>query len=195
MKSAHTVLRGLVALLLVSGGIGFIALEAHGQSDDEKEVAGVVEAVDAQNNVVTVEGVTYTVTGETEYEGINSLSDLSSGEEVEIEYEETTSGREALAVETGDADDEEDEDEGDDEEDEDEEENEQNEVSGVIEAVGDRVLTIDGIEYAVSDQTQYEGISGLSELSSGDEVEIEYEERSNGREAVEVELAGAEDDD
>jgi hypothetical protein len=47
----------------------------------------------------------------------------------------------------------------------------------------------------VTGDTEYEGLTGLADLSVGDEVEIEYEDRDGGREAVEVELAGAEDDD
>jgi PDZ domain-containing secreted protein len=73
--------------------------------------------------------------------------------------------------------------------------NNEKEVSGVIEAIGDNSLTVDGIEYAVTGDTEFDGISGLDELAVGDEVEIEYEERNGGREAVEVELAGADDDD
>lgn len=73
--------------------------------------------------------------------------------------------------------------------------NNEKEVSGVVEAIGDNTLTVDGIEYTVTADTEYEGISGLADLSVGDEVEIEYKEKSGGREAVEVELAGADDDD
>lgn len=73
--------------------------------------------------------------------------------------------------------------------------NNEKEVSGIVEAVGDSTLTVDGIEYRVTDETEFEGADGLADLSEGDEVEIEYEERDGGREAVEIEVAGAEDDD
>jgi hypothetical protein len=69
------------------------------------------------------------------------------------------------------------------------------EVSGVIESIGDNSLTVDGIEYQVTSKTEYEGITGLADLSVGDEVGIEYKESGGAREAVEIELAGAEDDD
>lgn len=72
--------------------------------------------------------------------------------------------------------------------------NNEKEVTGVIETIGDNTLTVDGIEYTVTDNTEFDGVDGLSGLSAGDEVEIEYEEKSGGREAVEVELAGADDD-
>ena len=69
------------------------------------------------------------------------------------------------------------------------------EVTGVVEAIGDNSLTVDGIEYTVTSDTEFEGISGLGDLSVGDEVEIEYEENGGSRTAVEIELAGADDDD
>lgn len=71
------------------------------------------------------------------------------------------------------------------------------EIEGTIEAIAEdgSSLTVDGIEYRVTSQTEYEGITGLADLSVGDEVEIEYEEEGDSRVAVEVELAGAEDDD
>ena len=71
------------------------------------------------------------------------------------------------------------------------------EASGTIEVIDGNNLTLsDGIVYIVDDKTEYEGISGLSDLAVGDDVEIEYKDRGDGtRAAVEVELAGADDDD
>ena len=71
------------------------------------------------------------------------------------------------------------------------------EASGTIEVIDGNNLTLsDGIVYVVDSKTEYEGISGLSDLGVGDEVEIEYKDRGDGtRAAVEVELAGADDDD
>ena len=71
------------------------------------------------------------------------------------------------------------------------------EATGTIEVIdGNNITLSDGIVYIVDDKTEYEGISGLSDLSVGDEVEIEYKDRGDGtRAAVEVELAGADDDD
>ena len=71
------------------------------------------------------------------------------------------------------------------------------EVQGIVEAIAadGSSLTVDGIVYRVTSNTEYEGISGLADLSVGDEVEIEYEEQGGDRVAVEVELAGADDDD
>ena len=72
------------------------------------------------------------------------------------------------------------------------------EAKGFIEAIdGNNISLDDGFVYIVDDKTEYEGVSGLSELNVDDEVEIEYKDRGDGttRAAVEVELAGAEDDD
>lgn len=67
--------------------------------------------------------------------------------------------------------------------------NNEKEVTGPVEAIGESSLTVDGIEYAVTDDTKFEeGLSSLDDLSVGDEVEIEYESRDGGREALEVEL-------
>lgn len=69
------------------------------------------------------------------------------------------------------------------------------EVSATIEEVGDDFIVADAIRYEVTSDTEYEGINGLADLSVGDEVEIEYEESGGTRRALEIELAGAEDDD
>ncbi len=67
------------------------------------------------------------------------------------------------------------------------------EVTGIVEVIGANSLTVGGIEYMVTDKTEFDGIDGLADLAVGDEVEIEYKENGGVREAVEVELAGAED--
>ncbi len=70
------------------------------------------------------------------------------------------------------------------------------EVTGIIEAIGDNSLTVDGIEYRVTDKTEFEGFESLTDLVPFvSEVEIEYKENGGSREAVEIELAGAEDND
>ena len=61
------------------------------------------------------------------------------------------------------------------------------EVQGTVEAISDSALTVDGIAYRVTSSTEYEGISGLGNLSVGDEVEIEYEEHGGSRRALEIE--------
>lgn len=72
------------------------------------------------------------------------------------------------------------------------------EAQGVIEALADdgSSLTVEAIEYRITSQTEYdEGLSSFDDLSVGMEVEIEYDEQGGTREALEIELVGAEDDD
>lgn len=74
----------------------------------------------------------------------------------------------------------------------------ENEVRVTVQALGPDFLTADdGIRYLVSGATEYEGLGGLSDISVGDIVEIEYEAiaDSGDRRALEIEADGAEDDD
>jgi predicted small lipoprotein YifL len=105
MQRTRTIFKGLVLLLFVFSATGCDTLEGVNPFNNEKEVTGTVETVDAENNALTVDGIRYTVTDQTEYEGISGLSELSSGDEVEIEYEERDNGREAVEVELAGAED------------------------------------------------------------------------------------------
>jgi hypothetical protein len=67
------------------------------------------------------------------------------------------------------------------------------EVKGNIEEIGADYLVLDAIRYAVTDRTSFDGIGGLSELSVGEEVEVEYEETAGSRTALEIERAGSDD--
>ena len=74
------------------------------------------------------------------------------------------------------------------------EENEANEVRVTVQALGsDYVDADDGIRYEVTADTQYEGLGGLSDVSVGDTVDIEFEEiaDSTNRRALEIEANGA----
>jgi hypothetical protein len=66
------------------------------------------------------------------------------------------------------------------------------EVSGLVEEVGEDYLVVEAIRYNVTDQTEYDGFTGLADIAVGVEVEIEYEESGNVRTAVEIE-AGSDD--
>lgn len=98
MKRMRILLKGLLMVLLVTAAAGCDTLEGMNPFENENEVSGVVEAIDTENNTLTVDGIVYTVTDDTEYEGISGLSDLSTGDEVEVEYEENSNGREAVEV-------------------------------------------------------------------------------------------------
>lgn len=101
---ARLVLKGLLIVLLAVGMAG-CGMLGETDSSEENEITGVVEAVSTQNNTLTVDGVVYTVTDDTEFEGLSGLSDLSSGEEVGIEYEEENGERIATEIERPDGDD------------------------------------------------------------------------------------------
>ena len=67
------------------------------------------------------------------------------------------------------------------------------EAKGIIEAIGANSFTVDGFEYAVTGKTKFEDVDGLSDLSVGDEVEVDYEEHGGSRTALEVDLIKAGD--
>ena len=96
-------LKGLAFVLLIFTAAGCDTVDD--LFDNDKEITGIVEAIADDGSSLTVDGLTYTVTDKTEYEGISSLSDLAVGDEVEVEYEDTNSGRVALEVELAGADD------------------------------------------------------------------------------------------
>lgn len=97
MRRIHVLaLNGLVALFLVVGLTGCDAFEVF---DRDKETGGIVEEIGA--DFIVVDGVTYRVTSNTEFEGIDGLGDLSVGDEVEIEYKGEGSERTALEIEFG----------------------------------------------------------------------------------------------
>ncbi len=78
-----------------------------------------------------------------------------------------------------------------------EDEDDENEVPVTVLAIGaDYIDADDGIRYEVTAATKYEGLTGLSDLTVGDAIEIEFEEiaNSNNRRALEVEVPGADDD-
>ena len=105
MRRTTRILRAFVLLFVVAGLAGCDTLEDINPFNDEKEVEGIVEA--KTDNSLTVDGIDYMVTAETEFEGsLESLDDVNVGDEVEIEYEENGGAREALEVElVGDDDD------------------------------------------------------------------------------------------
>lgn len=78
----------------------------------------------------------------------------------------------------------------------DEDEDNGNEVRvSVLAIASDYLDADDGIRYEVTAATQYEGLTGFSDISVGDLIEIEFEEipNSNNRRALEIEVPGAND--
>jgi hypothetical protein len=103
MNRAGTVLKGLVLLLFVFGFVGCDTLDDLNPFDNEKEASGIIEAIGASS--LTVDGIEYVVTSDTEFEGVDGLADLAVGDEVGIEYKEKGGVREAVEVELAGADD------------------------------------------------------------------------------------------
>lgn len=97
MQQSHTIIKGIIVLLLIAGLTGCDTFEDINPFNNEKEAQGLVEAIG--DNSLTVEGIVYTVTSKTKYGGFDSLADLSVGDEVEIEYKENGGDREAIEVE------------------------------------------------------------------------------------------------
>ncbi len=89
-----------VVILLVGVLAGCDALESINPFDNEKEVTGTVEAVDTAS--LTVDGIAYAVTADTEFDGYADLSEVTVGDKVEVEYEEKNGGRQAKEVERAD---------------------------------------------------------------------------------------------
>lgn len=67
------------------------------------------------------------------------------------------------------------------------------EVNGAVEEVGADYLVVDANRYAVTDKTTFDGITGLADLTVGDEVEVEYEENGSARTALEIETGPDQD--
>ncbi len=61
------------------------------------------------------------------------------------------------------------------------------EITGTVEEVGANYLTVDATRYAVTPQTEFDGYARLSDISVGDRVKVEYEERNGERFALEIE--------
>ncbi len=68
------------------------------------------------------------------------------------------------------------------------------ETTGTVEQVGTNYLVVDAIRYAVTPQTEFDGYARLADVSVGDRVKVEYEDRSGERFALEIEDPSAGND-
>ena len=69
------------------------------------------------------------------------------------------------------------------------------EATGIVSALGADFVEVDATRYEVTSETEFEGFTSLLDISVGDSVGIEYEERSGARFAIEIEDASISDDD
>ena len=88
-------IRLFLPLALLVGLAGCDALED--VFEDEQEVSGTVEEVSDAS--LRVDGATYAVTAETEFEGYTGLDDVAVGDRVEVEYEDRSGRLVALEIE------------------------------------------------------------------------------------------------
>ncbi|NBB86714.1 MAG: hypothetical protein GVY12_10940 [Bacteroidetes bacterium] len=156
------------------------SIEAEGDEANEVDVDGRIEALGS--NSLTVNGFTFLVTDRTEVEGEDdrplSFSDLREGDVVEVEgYRDRNGDLIAYEIER--------EDDGDDDANE-------VEVKGSIDSINDPELTVNGITFTVTSETEIEDDDrtlALADLSAGDRVEVEgFRDRDGVLIAEEIEI-------
>lgn len=92
-----TTLLRLSVALLAAGMIGAA------MADDDRDVEGVIEGVDADTQTVNVKGVPYYLTPSTDYDDeLNDFNDLREGQRVEIDYVEREGRRIVKEIELDD---------------------------------------------------------------------------------------------
>ena len=139
--------------------------------DEDLEVKGAIEALTATS--ITVNGLAIQITSETEFDGIADLAALLLGDYVEVEYRITEEG-EAVATRI----ERRDEDELDD----------LFEIEGFITAVTENSITVNGITFALTGDTEIGDDLDAEGLSIGSRVEIHYRiAEGGGLEATRVE--------
>ena len=90
-RTRLSLISGLFSLLLLFGAVGCDS------QDDTGVVTGTVENIDGVASI-TVDGVEYSIVGETDFVGYVSILDVSLGETIEIEFEERAGARVAVVV-------------------------------------------------------------------------------------------------
>lgn len=99
MHLGRNVLMAGLLVLVVGSLVGCDALESINPFDNEKEVTGLVEELG--DDYLVVKAVRYNVTSDTKFEGITGLADLAVGDEVEVEYKESSGARTAVEIDKG----------------------------------------------------------------------------------------------
>lgn len=172
------------------------------EEDAEPKVEATLEEVGASH--VTLLGTRFDVTSATELDGVRELSGLKAGDNVEIKFARSTGNAYlALDVETEvvgyDADDENedgDEKEGDNDK---AEGTFEGSVEGAVTAIGSDHVVVSETRFAVDGDTELNGLSNLSELSTGTKVEVEFAQLADGSYlALEIEVEedeGTEEDE
>lgn len=145
--------------------------DRHDDEDDDREheIVGPVEAVG--DTYFVVNGLRIEVDAETEFDEIDGLADLAEGMIVEVEFRRNEDGTlVALKVEVEDADDDEDDREV--------------EVRGIVTAIAESTVDVNGLTFVVDTETRIVGDDGvaltLAHLTTGMLVEVEGLRRDDG---------------
>ena len=149
------------------------SVSVNGDDMETVEVEGAVSAADASGETVTVDGISFAVTDDTEFDGeddTSSPADLQLGQAVEVSGTLRDDG--SLAAREIDVE------EGDDAE---------RSITAPVESLGAQSLTLLGVSIDVTDETEIEDDADLSDLSVGDRVEVEYTLLGTTRTATEIE--------
>jgi len=146
-----------------------------GDLDDvEIAAAGRLENVDPSASSVTVEGVLFDVTSETDFDGVDGIDGLTSFSFASVEATEANDGSyDALEIEAVSSD------------------SAPFSLEGPFESATPTSITVLGVTMAVTDDTQFEGdlTRGTFEsaLVAGDLVEVEFTVENGTRVAINVE--------
>lgn len=130
------------------------AITARTGVEDDGEIEGVIEVIG--EDFIEVAGMHFAITGRTSFKGVRGLEGLEVGMDVEVEFVTTDAG-EHIAVEI-------------EVENEDEEDGERRlalKAEGPITALGDRSITVQDIEFLVTEDTKIEG-GGRGQLEFSD---------------------------
>ena len=90
---------------LLRFGVGLLAASMIGvaMADDDRDVEGVIEGVDAETQTVRLGGVPYYLTPSTDYDDdLNDFNDLREGQRVESDYVEREGRRIVKEIELDD---------------------------------------------------------------------------------------------
>lgn len=77
----------IVSYLQVAGLAVALSLPLAARADDDRDIEGVIESIDARNRSFVVDGKTYRADDRTDYDDdLKQFSDLRVGQRVEVDY-------------------------------------------------------------------------------------------------------------
>ncbi len=153
--------------------------EREDDDDEEEEVKGEIDVIG--DGFIEVAGFHLEISDRTKFDGAEGPDDLEVGMEVEVEFVTTEAGvHVATEIKVEDDDEEEEEDRS------------YIKVEGLITARGDRSITVEGIEFNVTEDTEIKGDGRLefSDLITGLHVEVEGFVQGDATIARKIEVKG-----